>query len=186
MSYDRAMEQNKKLVAAHLIFVLCALFAFAQNNQRARESSPYRGKRMMKEHMLFFVTAIESEREKNNLAELEIKFNIPVDPRTLQKRHIRINGSSLPSEAIVAFNKEGTKIKILLPIEIIVSRRSEPFFHIELPDAKSFNNMPLYQMRFDDLRFNREYEFRFVGALKNHLDEMSGNQRGEYMRFEDD
>ena len=181
ISYDKAMKRSKKLVAACLIFASCVLFAFAQNKPGGRESFPYRGKRMMEERTLFFVTEIESEHEKNNFAELEIKFNIPVDPRTVQKQHIRINGNPLPPEAIIAFNKAGTKIKILLPVEIIISRRGEQFFRIELPDAKSFNNMPLYQARFDDLRFNREYEFRFVGAPKNYPDELRDNRRGEYI-----
>lgn len=42
---------------------------------------------------------------------------------------------------------------------------------IDLPDAKSFNNIPIYRSRFTDMKIGMEYGFVFPD---------------EYIRFEDD
>ena len=116
---------------------------------------------------LFYVTEIESEDEENDRIEIEIKFNIPPDPRTLRNERIFINGKPLPPDVRVIFNKAGTKIKILLRRDFIFdayARHDRPF-HIDLPDAKSFNGIPLYRTHFPDLQIDEDYEFRFANEM---------------------
>jgi len=83
--------------------------------------------------------------------EVEIKFNIPVEPRTLQKKFIRINGNPLPGAAVLSFNKAGNKIKILIPVSVVLGSEKDEPFYIDLPEAKSFNHIPLYSSHFDDI-----------------------------------
>ena len=170
--YDEAMVTSKKLAGtAALIFFICCTIALSQNARDPKGARPYRGMRMSGADDLFYVTKIESENEENDRIEIEIKFNIPPDPRTLRNEFILINGKPLPPDARIVFNKAGTKIKILLR-KVFISdaheRRDRPF-RIDLPDAKSFNAIPLYRTDFPDLKIDREYEFRFVNAMPKKM-----------------
>lgn len=166
------MVTSKKLAGtAALIFFICCTIALSQNARDPKGARPYRGMRMSGTDDLFYVTKIESENEENDRIEIEIKFNIPPDPRTLRNEFIRINGKPLPPDARIVFNKAGTKIKILLRRAFISDaheRRDRPF-QIDLPEAKSFNAIPLYRTYFPDLKIDREYEFRFVNAMPKKM-----------------
>ena len=166
------MVTGKKIAGtAALIFFICCTIALSQNARDPKGARPYRGMRMSGGDDLFYVTKIESENEENDRIEIEIKFNIPPDPRTLRNEFIRMNGKPLPPDARIAFNKAGTKIKILLRKDFISDaheRRDRPF-RIDLPDAKSFNSIPLYRTDFPDLKIDGEYEFRFVNAMPKKM-----------------
>nr|WP_180485070.1 hypothetical protein [Treponema socranskii] len=166
------MVTGKKIAGtAVLIFFICCTIAFPQNARDPKDARPYRGMRMSGADDLFYVTKIESENEEHDRIEIEIKFNIPPDPRTLRNEFIRINGKPLPPDARIAFNKAGTKIKILLRKDFIFDaheRRDRPF-RIDLPDAKSFNSIPLYRTDFPDLKIDGEYEFRFVKTMPKKM-----------------
>lgn len=170
--YDEAMVTGKKLAGtAALIFFMCCTIALSQNARDPKGARPYRGMRMSGADDLFYVTKIESENEENDRIEIEIKFNIPPDPRTLRNEFIRINGKPLPPDARIVFNKAGTKIKILLRKDFIFDAhaRRDRSFQIDLPDAKSFNAIPLYRTDFPDLKIDGEYEFRFVNAMPKKM-----------------
>ena len=166
------MVTGKKLAGtAALIFFICCMIALSQNARDPKGARPYRGMRMSGTDDLFYVTKIESENEENDRIEIEIKFNIPPDPRTLRNEFIRINGKPLPPDARIVFNKAGTKIKILLR-KVFISdahERRDRSFRIDLPEAKSFNAIPLYRTYFPDLKIDREYEFRFVNAMPKKM-----------------
>jgi len=170
--YDETMVTGKKITdTAALIFFICCTIALSQNARDPKGARPYRGMRMSGADDLFYVTKIESENEENDRIEIEIKFNIPPDPRTLRNEFIRINGKPLPPDARIVFNKAGTKIKILLRKDFIFDaheRRDRPF-RIDLPDAKSFNAIPLYRTDFPDLKIDGEYEFRFVKVMPKKM-----------------
>ena len=166
------MVTGKKLAGtAALIFFMCCTIALSQNARDPKGARPYRGMRMSGADDLFYVTKIESENEENDRIEIEIKFNIPPDPRTLRNEFIRINGKPLPPDARIVFNKAGTKIKILLRKDFIFDAhaRRDRSFQIDLPDAKSFNAIPLYRTDFPDLKIDGEYEFRFVNAMPKKM-----------------
>ena len=167
------MSTGKKYagVRALLIFFIMCFASHAQNARGPKNALPYRGMRMSEWDGLFYVTKIESEREENDLIEIEIKFNIPADPRTLRNELIRIDGKPLPPDARIVFNKAGTKIKILLRRAFLFGAhaQSDRPFQIDLAEAKSFNAVPIYSSRFPDLRFDREYEFRFVRAMPKKM-----------------
>ena len=166
------MVTSKKLAGtAALIFFMCCTIALSQNARDPKGARPYRGMRMSGADDLFYVTKIESENEENDRIEIGIKFNIPPDPRTLRNEFIRINGKPLPPDARIVFNKAGTKIKILLRKDFIFDAhaRRDRSFQIDLPDAKSFNAIPLYRTDFPGLKIDREYEFRFVNATPKKM-----------------
>ncbi len=71
----------------------------------------------------------------------------------------------------IVFNKAGTKIKILLRSAFLFGAhaQSDRPFQIDFAEAKSFNAIPIYSSRFPDLRFDREYEFRFARAMPKKM-----------------
>lgn len=146
-----------------LIFFMLYAAVCADKAKDAKRALPYRGMRMSGSGTVFFVTKVEHEDEHAGTAEIKIKFNIPADPRTLQKQSIRINGKPLPPDALLSFNKAGNKLKILVPASFIFETpdgKGEQF-HIDLPEAKSFNQLPLYRSHLGDMRRNKEYTFIF-------------------------
>ena len=187
------MEKNRKrivFIAAALIYFMLYAAAFAEKHDDDCKTLRYRGKRLPSAVELFYVTKIESEIESGNYLEIEIKFNIPVEPRTLQKKFIRINGNPLLDAAVLSFNKAGNKIKILIPVSVVLGSEKDEPFYIDLPEAKSFNHIPLYSSHFDDIHCNKEYRFEFVNIHPHKDKEKHGkithNHYSEYIRFEED
>ena len=155
--------------APFFIFLFFSSALFAQNAKNMHHAHPYRGTRTGNTDALFYVTKIESEKEENAYIEIEIKFNIPADPRTLQKHSIFINEKPLMQDCRIVFNKAGNKIKIFIRAD--KEKKIGMPLQIDLPDAKSFNNIPIYRSRFTDMKIGKEYGFVFSD---------------EYIRFEDD
>ena len=166
------MKKNRPALSFYrsamlFIFLFFSLALFAQNAKNMHHAHPYRGTRTGNTDALFYVTKIESEKEEN--AYIEIKFNIPADPRTLQKHSIFINEKPLMQDSRIVFNKAGNKIKIFIRVD--KDNKIGMPLQIDLPDAKSFNNIPIYRSRFTDMKIGKEYGFVFSD---------------EYIRFEDD
>lgn len=157
-------------LAAALIFLTLHAAGFADKPKDSNRALPYRGMRMSGANTIFFVTKIEHEDERNSTAEIKIKFNIPADPRTLQKHSIHINGKPLPPDAFLSFNKAGNKIKILVAASFLFGAQAakDGRFHIDLPEAKSFNRLPLYRSHFGDMRRNKEYKFFFANPPRGN------------------
>ena len=176
------------------IFLIMHSALFADKPKDAKHTFSYRGMRMANADGLFYVTKIETEIEHAGIIEIEIKFNMPADPRTLQKKNISINGQFLPADALIAFNKAGDKIKILIRDSFLSGGKNmanRPF-HIDLPEAKSFNHIPLYLSHFDDMECNKEYTFKFLNMPpqkppKEMHEEMHthNHHHYEYVRFEE-
>ncbi|MGP1455294.1 MAG: sensor histidine kinase [Treponema sp.] len=195
--YDEATKRNGKragcMVAAFIFLTIWAI-AGAEKSRNPNRALPYRGMRMSGKNSVFFVTKIEHEDERDNTAEIKIKFNLPADPRTLQRSSIRINGKPLPPQAHLSFNKAGNKLKILLPASFIFDMQNEKkgLFHLDLPEAKSFNRLPLHHSHFGDMRCNKEYKFIFSNPaprkppMEKPLKEPDGENLsipyGEYLR----
>ena len=79
------MEKNRKrivFIASALIYFMLYAAAFAEKHDDDCKTLRYRGKRLPSAVELFYVTKIETEIESGNYLEIEIKFNIPVEPRT--------------------------------------------------------------------------------------------------------
>ena len=194
--YNMFMKKNGKrdvCIAAALIYFTVYTAVFAEKNKDGGKTLRYRGKRLPSVVELFYVTKIESEIESADYLEIKIKFNIPADPRTLQKNLIRINGKLLPAASLLFFNKAGNKIRIMIPVSFIFEMpdgKKRPF-HIDLTEARSFNHIPLYSSHFGDIRCNKEYKFEFSNTqLRKPLKEKHGKiipaSYGEYLRFEED
>lgn len=179
------------------IFLIMHSALFADKPRDAKHTFSYRGMRMSNADGLFYVTKIETEIEHSGIIEIEIKFNMPADPRTLQKKHISINGQFLPTDAVdalVAFNKAGDKMKLLIQDSFLSGGKDMPnrSFYIDLPEAKSFNHVPLYLSHFDDIERDKEYTFRFLNMppqkpSKEMHEEMHthNHHHYEYVRFEE-
>ncbi len=87
--YNMFMKKNGKrdvCIAAALIYFNVYTAVFAEKNKDGGKTLRYRGKRLPSVVELFYVTKIESEIESADYLEIKIKFNIPADPRTLQKK----------------------------------------------------------------------------------------------------
>lgn len=176
------------------IFLIIHSALFADKPKDAKHTFSYRGMRMANTDGLFYVTKIETEIEQSGIIEIEIKFNMPADPRTLQKKNISINGQFLPADTLLAFNKAGDKMKLLIQTSFLSDRKNmanRPF-HIDLPEAKSFNHIPLYLSHFDDMECNKEYTFKFLNMPpqkppKEMHEEMHthNHHHYEYVRFEE-
>ena len=213
--YDEAMKRTEgtagRMIAAFIFLMVCAVVC-AEKAKDPNRALPYRGMRMSGSS-IFFVTKIEHEDERDDIAEIKIKFNIPADPRTLQRQLIHINGKPLPPDAVLSFNKAGNKIRILVPMSFIFGTPDgkNRQFYIDLPEAKSFNHIPLYSSHFSDMRRNTEYKFVFSNLprempprgkppmrppsiekppegkpLQEPLGENFSAPYGEYLRFEED
>jgi len=199
--YDTAMTTRKPLgisIIAALIFFSMHIAVFAEKPKDGKHALSYRGMRMPNDGGLFYVTKIETETEHAGIIEIEIKFNIPADPRTLQKTRISINGRFLPADALIAFNKAGDKMKIVIQSSFLSDEKdtANRLFHIDLPEAKSFNHIPLYHSHFDDIKHDKEYTFKFLRTPSQPPNEMREEMHGEmhkhteprydYVRFEED
>ena len=174
------------------IFLIMHSALFADKPKDAKHTFSYRGMRMANADGLFYVTKIETEIEQAGIIEIKIKFNMPADPRTLQKKNISINGQFLPADALIAFNKAGDKIKILIRDSFLSAGKDTPNrpFHLDLPEAKSFNHIPLYLSHFDDMECDKEYKFTFLNIPpqkppKEMHEEMHNHHHYEYVRFEE-
>lgn len=175
------------------IFFIMHIALFAEKPKDAKHAFSYRGMRMSNAGSLSYVTKIETETEQEDMLEIEIKFNIPADPRTLQRKHISLNGQFLPAEALVTFNKSGDKMKILVRDSFLFDgkdKQNHPFY-IDLQQAKSFNNVPLYHSHFDDIGRNKKYKFKFLNMppqrppKETEEMKMQGDTDYGYVRFED-
>ena len=180
-------------IISALIFFTIHSALFAEKPKDAKHTFSYRGTRMPHTDDLFYVTKIETETEQARVIEIEIKFNMPADPRTLKKKHIALNNHFLPADVLVAFNKAGDKMKILIQNSFLSEETdviNQPFY-LDLPEAKSFNHLPLYHSHFDDLRLNKEYTFQMLHKSPQKPphemhEEMHNHQRYEYVRFEEE
>lgn len=190
------MTLHKKpvYIVAAFVFFIMHIALFAEKPKDAKHVFSYRGMRMSNMEGLFYVTKIETETEQSGMFEIEIKFNISADPRTLQKKHISLNGQFLPAEALVTFNKAGDKMKILIRDSFLFDgkdKQNHPFY-IDLQQAKSFNNVPLYHSHFDDIGRDKEYKFKFLdmppqrSPKETEEMKMHGDSHYEYVRFEED
>lgn len=197
MRYDTVMITHKTLsvsIISVFIFLIMHSALFADKPKDAKHTFSYRGMRMANADGLFYVTKIETEIEQAGIIEIEIKFNMPADPRTLQKKNISINGQFLPADVLLAFNKAGDKMKLLIQTSFLSDGKNmanRPF-HIDLPEAKSFNHIPLYLSHFDDMECNKEYTFKFLNIPRQkppkemHEEMYTHNHHHyEYVRFEE-
>ena len=79
------LHKNPVYIVAAFVFFIMHIALFAEKPKDTKHTLSYRGMRMSNADSLFYVTKIETETEQSDMFEIEIKFNIPADPRTLQK-----------------------------------------------------------------------------------------------------
>ncbi len=77
----------------------------------------FHGRRMKSNHELFRVVLIAM-----HMRVLTVRFNMPVDPRTVNGQTILINGKKLPQGTFMRFSKTGVLVEIKFPEPI-----NEPF-----------------------------------------------------------
>jgi hypothetical protein len=97
-----------------LLFLFSTTAIFADNSKKELDETMCReeilffhGKRMVSHHELFRVVLIVMHGRV-----LMVRFNMPVDPRTVSMQSILINGMPLPAETVVRFNKTGALVEI--------------------------------------------------------------------------
>lgn len=139
-------------VFALIFFLSCGAYAQRMHNN-CYSAMPYHGKRMVSDSSRFYVKKIEAKKTENGKQRIDIRFNVPIDPRTVKKQQILIDGFSLPDETLIVFNKAGTILRIELPVP------SKKTFCLELKSAESFNGTLLAQKQFDALCSDYEGTF---------------------------
>lgn len=120
----------------------------------------YRGMRMLSSRADFYVTQIEFEEDDDVKIKLEVKFNMQIDPRTVNVANILLNGTPIPQSSRLSFSKRGDKFEIEFPLALLSNYyASGGAFTLTLGDIKSFNNVALQESVFDDLYVDCEYEY---------------------------
>lgn len=185
------IQKNTDAILTLAFFFLLMTALCADTAKEPQHVRPYRGMRMPHKGGVFYVKKIEIEIERddkarNIMVEIALKFNMPVDPRTLQRNLIYINEKPLPADAQLSFNKAGDKIKILMQAAaLFAANQNQPQpLHIMLPEARSFNALPLYHNRFDDLYCEKEYTFKLSAKLPKSRQDSGSLSRDTPRRWE--
>ena len=92
----------------------------------------YRGNRVYAENLPFEISCIRCRRLDENLLALHIVFNQSINPRSISRESILVNGMPLPDDIRFAFNRKGDTIKI-----IIFQR--EKSFKLKIQNVTSFD-----------------------------------------------
>ena len=75
----------------------------------------YRGSRVYSGNQAFEISQIKCKRIDEKTISLHITFNQSLNPRSVGKESIFLNGQPLPENIRFAFNRRGDTIKLLLP-----------------------------------------------------------------------
>lgn len=75
----------------------------------------YRGSRVYSGNQAFEISQIKCKRIDEKTFSLHITFNQSLNPRSVGKESIFLNGQPLPENIRFAFNRRGDTIKLLLP-----------------------------------------------------------------------
>jgi len=154
---------SRRFPAAAALFIFLSAGMYAQYMMDGHYSAmPYHGMRMMKGGGIFYVRKISSEQKGNERFRIDIHFNVPIDPRTVQPDRILLNGTSLPSGTDTIFNKAGTVLRLQFPEEYdgtAFLKSTGQSFSVSLPDAKSFNGTPLTVKQFGGMYCGKDCSF---------------------------
>jgi len=105
----------------------------------------YHGKRMKPELSDFCVVKIKAEKIKSNRFAITFVFNVPIDPRTVQNKFIKINGKPLSEKTKIIYNKEGTALRLMFP------KLNTDFYSIDIGNILSFNGAMLKTQHFENI-----------------------------------
>ena len=156
------MHLLRNLAVFFILFLSTEAYAQHMQEKRIADSDekgcfpvmPYHGMRMMMSGDRFYVREIETDQAKNGTLRIDIRFNVPIDPRTVTLPYIQINESPLPQEVRVVFNKAGTVMRLKIPAAYyaVIKQHSPTSFRLDLLQAASFNGIPLSKKTFDPVK----------------------------------
>jgi len=160
--YYKIMNRNGliRMAFAAVLFILCSGVFHAQpaNSTDAPAEKdgcfsvmPYHGMRMMMNSRRFYVREIRTEPTSAGGLSVDIRFNVPIDPRTVLPEFIQINGMQLSSDTHVAFNKAGSVLRFRLAPSVCTGLIKDGIraFSLDLTEAASFNGTELAGKHFE-------------------------------------
>ncbi len=98
--------KKMRIIVASILMALC-IFLFAQDRDTAQNSQSYHGMRMSSDQSAFEIVFVSTE---NGI--IQLGFSIPVNPNSFKAENIILNGSSLPGNTPIKFNKTGKIVEI--------------------------------------------------------------------------
>lgn len=86
----------------------------------------YRGKRAMDEEAADavqrrFVVEKISVEQASEFLKVIVLFNIPVNPLSIHEQSVFINNKMLPKTSILKFNRTGTELQLIIPVETLAA-----------------------------------------------------------------
>ncbi len=167
---------KKKLIAFISIF-LFAFFAleglFAQDNvppphlPQERRGFPH-GRRMPPANEMqpqsFFVKKIHYTL-KDNILEIDIHFNGPVNPKTIENRPFLDRRRENIESITYTYNRTADRVKIVVVLKTPPDREN---FSFSLEGVESFGKGPLHKQFFENIEPSKIYEYEEDGTWKEY------------------
>lgn len=123
-----------------------------------RTAVPYHGMRMMKKDV-FYVRSIGFAAGAGGSSVFDIRCNAAVDPRSVLLSDIYVDGSRIPPESVLIFNKAGTELRLTVPASSGI-RHSGGAVQLELRGVSDFAGTELSRSVFGGLARGATYAFR--------------------------
>ena len=96
------------------------------------EVMKYRGNRVLSDGTSFNLQSIKTERNNDSEVTLEITFTESVNPLSVSKNSVVIDGDSISSETKFSFNKKGDTIRLSVPVK-------NERFSLKIQNVESFD-----------------------------------------------
>ena len=96
----------------------------------------YRGNRVSTDDLPFEITQIKCHRFDDKVIVIHIVFNQSINPRSISRESILLNGKPFPDNVRFAFNRKGDTIKL-----IVVQHDNS--FKLKVQDLSSFDGKEL-------------------------------------------
>lgn len=139
------MKEIQKLLPVIVLFSFIAVLhpqeksicGDSETSLQQRGAMAYHGKRMQPKFSDFYIVEISAQALKSGFFSITIVFNAPLDPRTITQSSVTVNGESLPAKSRIAYNREGTAMRIKIP------QNKKQLYSVSLAGLCSFNGTML-------------------------------------------
>lgn len=152
--YDKGMKRS--IVLLFMVILSAACILPAQEYEREHEDGDhdegiilFHGKRMNCRHGPFMVMKVCMHEDV-----ITVRFNMPVDPRTVNPHAVHLDGRPLPPGSLFRFNKEGMLVEMKLPPHAELSGM------LDISGIRAFDGSGLRDFLFDCSDDGCRYIFR--------------------------
>jgi hypothetical protein len=153
-------------IIGFLLFILSVgvYYSFAENTTGWKPQPPvpfdgmemsFHGRRMFWNSDDFYVRRILITEKDNGMMELQVSFNVPLDPDSFAYEQMQINNDELDKTATIKFSRAGNTFLIRFPVK----DKKKIIYSIDFPEMKSFDKQPLKQRHFGDIMVGVEFVY---------------------------